>query len=126
MSTSPFANPPEADQILKNDLCYARWDRHPVSEGHMLVIPFREFDSYFDATEQERHALWTLVNEVKEFLDNKFKPAGYNIGINVGVAAGQTVMHLHVHVIPRYEGDANNPEGGVRGVIPEKQKYRQS
>ena len=78
----------------------------------------------FDATTEEKQALWALVDEARTFLDAKFHPAGYNIGLNVGPAAGQTVMHMHIHVIPRYERDMREPEGGVRGVIPEKQKYR--
>lgn len=122
--TSPFLHPAPEDQILSNDLCYARWDKYPVSRGHMLVIPFRGFPSYFDATPEEKRALWSLVDEAREFLDRKYQPAGYNIGVNVGRAAGQTVMHLHIHVIPRYPHDMPQPEGGVRGVIPGKRKYR--
>lgn len=121
---NPFLNPAPGDQVLKNDLCYARWDRYPVSKGHLLVIPFREFESYFGATAEEKRALWGLVDEARVFLDAKFQPAGYNIGINIGRAAGQTVMHMHIHVIPRYPKDMEEPEGGVRGVIPGKRKYR--
>jgi len=89
----------------------------------MLVIPFRHVPDYFSLTEEEKNAIWELVEEVKNFLDRRFKPDGYNIGINIGKAAGQTIMHVHVHVIPRYWGDCEDPRGGVRGVIPEKQKY---
>ena len=121
---SPFTNPSDLVKVLHNDLCYARWDKHPVSKGHLLVIPYREFASYFDATAEEKQALWALVDEARKFLDTKFQPAGYNVGINIGPAAGQTVMHMHIHVIPRYLRDMADPEGGVRGVIPEKQKYR--
>ena len=124
MAASPFANPAPEDQVLRNDLCYARWDKYPVSTGHLLIIPFREFESYFEATEEEKRALWSLVDEAKARLDWLHRPAGYNIGINVGRAAGQTVMHMHIHVIPRYERDMRAPEGGVRGVIPSRQKYR--
>jgi diadenosine tetraphosphate (Ap4A) HIT family hydrolase len=123
MSQSPFANPAPDVQVLNNDLCYARLDSHPVSQGHLLIIPFREFASYFDATEAEKAALWSLVDEARDWLDARFQPAGYNIGINVGAAAGQTVMHLHVHVIPRRFGDSADPRGGVRGVIAARQKY---
>jgi diadenosine tetraphosphate (Ap4A) HIT family hydrolase len=124
MTESPFANPSELVKVLGNDLCYARWDKYPVSKGHLLVIPYREFASYFDATREEKQALWALVDEARGFLDAKFQPAGYNIGMNIGRAAGQTVMHMHIHVIPRYARDMDEPEGGVRGVIPNKQKYR--
>ena len=122
-ASSPFTSPTEQDQILKNDLCYARLDKYPVSKGHLLIIPFREFPSYFDATEAEKRALWALLDEARTWLDGRYHPAGYNIGINVGAAAGQTVIHMHIHVIPRYERDMADPSGGVRGVIPGKQKY---
>ncbi|MDD3856731.1 MAG: HIT family protein [Methanoculleus sp.] len=75
------------------------------------------------ATDGEQAALLALVREAKDFLDDRFHPGGYNIGANVGTAAGQTVMHLHVHVIPRYAGDMADPQGGVRGVIPERRGY---
>ena len=120
---SVFSKPAPEDVVLRNELCYARWDKYPVSEGHLLVIPFREFTSYFDATGAEKSALWSLVDEAKRFLDQKHHPDGYNVGINVGEAAGQTVMHMHIHVIPRYRGDMDDPRGGVRGVITGKQKY---
>jgi len=124
LSPSPFVDPDEQDQVLRNDLCYARWDKFPVSKGHLLVIPYRQFDSYFDATPAEKNALWSLVDKAKMYLDKLHQPAGYNIGINVGKSAGQTVMHMHIHVIPRYARDMPDPEGGVRGVIPQKRKYR--
>jgi diadenosine tetraphosphate (Ap4A) HIT family hydrolase len=123
MSASPFARPAPEDQVLRNDLCYARWDKYPVSKGHLLVIPFREFASYFDASEEEKRALWSLVDKAKAHLDGLYRPAGYNVGMNIGRAAGQTVMHMHIHVIPRYENDMPWPRGGVRGVIPKKRKY---
>ena len=90
----------------------------------MLIVPWRHFDNYFDVTEAERSSLWALVDEAKQLLDEEFTPDGYNVGVNVGRHAGQSVMHLHIHLMPRYEGDMENPRGGVRGVIPEKQKYR--
>lgn len=123
LTPSPFAHPSEDEQVLRNALCYARWDRYPVTEGHLLVIPYRQFASYFDASAAEKAALWALVEEAKALLDRTHRPDGYNIGINVGEAAGQTVMHMHIHVIPRRWGDAAAPRGGVRGVIPERQAY---
>jgi diadenosine tetraphosphate (Ap4A) HIT family hydrolase len=89
----------------------------------MLIIPNRHFENYFDATDEEKVALWTMVDEGKELIDKLHLPDGYNIGINIGQAAGQTILHLHIHIIPRYVGDVEDPRGGVRGVIPGKQKY---
>jgi diadenosine tetraphosphate (Ap4A) HIT family hydrolase len=122
--TCPFCDPPEMDVILRNDLCYARFDRYPVSNGHLLVIPFRHVADFFELTEAELEAAFQLVREAKKKLDGEYRPDGFNVGVNVGSAAGQTVMHVHVHLIPRYRGDMERPEGGVRGVIPEKQVYR--
>ncbi len=102
----------------------AIFDVFPVTAGHTLVIPRRHVPSYFDLTGDERQDLWNLVDEVCRQLQAKHAPDGFNIGINIGKAAGQTIDHLHVHVIPRYEGDVADPTGGVRGVIPAKQNYR--
>ena len=123
LNLCPFCNPTEEDIILKNDLCYARFDKYPVNDGHILIIPFRHFDNYFDATKEEKLALIELIDKAKQYLDKNFNPNGYNIGVNVGKTAGQTIMHVHIHLIPRYKGDMDNPKGGVRGVIPQKQKY---
>jgi len=119
----PFCNPSPEDIVLANSLCYARYDKYPVSPGHLLLIPFRHVADFFDATDEEQAALLALVREAKHLLDERFRPDGYNVGVNVGEAAGQTVMHLHVHVIPRYAGDVADPRGGVRGAIPEKRVY---
>ena len=119
----PFCNPVADDIVAKNDLCYARRDRYPVSEGHLLVIPFRHIPDFFLMTVEEKQAVLALVDECKEVIEEEFSPAGYNIGFNVGVAAGQTVMHCHCHVIPRYVGDVREPRGGVRGVVPGKRGY---
>ena len=109
--------------LLKGELGFISWDRHPVNKGHILVIPYRHFPDYFDITEEERNELWALVQTAKSIVDEKYNPDGYNIGINVGKWAGQSIPHLHIHVIPRFEGDVENPKGGVRGVVPDKQKY---
>lgn len=119
----PFCSPAAVDVEMSNEVGYRRRDRYPVSPGHMLVIPYRHVESYFDCSEEERRGLWDLVDEAKAALDRDLSPDGYNIGINVGAAAGQTVMHLHIHVIPRYRGDMEDPRGGVRGAIPEKRRY---
>ena len=117
----PFCTPDV--YILNNDLAYARYDIYPVNDGHLLIIPFRHVSNYFELTIEECTAVFLLVDEAKGLLDKKHSPDGYNIGINVGESAGQTVWHVHVHVIPRYKDDMDDPRGGVRGVIPEKQKY---
>ena len=113
-----FLEVPETDWIASNDLAFAIRDRFPVTEGHTLVITRRVVASWFDATPAERSALLDLVDQVRRRLDETHQPDGYNVGVNVGTAAGQTVPHLHVHVIPRYRGDMPDPRGGVRHVIP--------
>ncbi len=104
---------------------HAMWirDGFPVSPGHSLVIPRRHITSYFDATAEERHAFQELLVAAKSAAEEDFHPDGFNIGINDGVAAGQTVPHLHIHLIPRYLGDLPDPRGGVRWVIPCKADY---
>lgn len=119
----PFCNPGPDDIVLQNEAAYTQCDKYPVSPGHLLIIPKRHIPSIFEATSREIDDLWDLVFRAKEYLDQKYSPEGYNIGINDGESAGQTVMHLHIHLIPRYKGDMDDPRGGVRGVIPEKQKY---
>lgn len=119
----PFCNPVADEIVAKNDLCYACRDRYPVSKGHLLVIPFRHIPDFFSMTVEEKQAVLALVDECKDVIEEEFSPAGYNIGFNVGVAAGQTVMHCHCHVIPRYVGDVKEPRGGVRGVVPGKRGY---
>lgn len=114
----PFCNPPAEDIVARNDLCYARRDRFPVSRGHLLVMPFRHTPDFFSMTPEERVALVDLVVSCKGLIEENFTPSGYNIGFNVGAVAGQTVMHCHCHVIPRYVGDVEDPRGGVRGVVP--------
>ncbi len=122
--TSPFLERAESDWIASNALAFAIEDRYPVSPGHALVVPRRLIATWFEASRDERQAIFDLVDEVKRLLDAGTPPPdGYNIGINSGAAAGQTVMHLHVHVIPRYQGDVPDPTGGVRHVIPGKGNY---
>ena len=118
----PFCNPLAEDIVAKNNLCYALWDRSPVSRGHLLVIPFRHTPDFFSLSVEEKHALLALIDTGKGVIEENFQPAGYNIGTNVGEAGGQTVMHCHCHVIPRYAGDVPDARGGIRGVVPYKQK----
>ena len=111
------------EPVISNRLAYVTYDSYPVSNGHLLIIPVRHVADYFDMTPAEQTAVMELVGQGKALLDQKLKPDGYNVGINSGSAAGQTVMHAHVHLIPRYRGDTDDPRGGVRAVIAEKQKY---
>lgn len=118
-----FCQPTDEEIVIFNDLCYGRWDSYPVTAGHMLLVPFRHVPDYFLADAEEKFALWELLERAREVIRERFKPGGFNVGINIGSAAGQSIFHLHVHVIPRYVGDVHDPKGGVRGVIPGKQKY---
>ena len=111
------------EYVLENELSYAIYDKYPVGKGHMLCIPKRHVKDFFDITKEEREAIFELIDEGKRLLDEKYSPDSYNVGINCGEYAGQTVMHVHVHLIPRYIGDMKDPRGGVRGVIPDKMKY---
>lgn len=99
------------------------YDLYPVSPGHLLVIPRRHVASWFDLTPAEQTAVLALADLAKDLPDETYAPDGYNLGINCGEAAGQTVMHVHLHVIPRYTGDVPNPRGGIRAVIAAKQDY---
>jgi diadenosine tetraphosphate (Ap4A) HIT family hydrolase len=121
---SPFLERDPRDWVASNALAFAIRDAFPASPGHTLVVPRRLIVSWFEATAEERAAIFELVDVVRRQLDASGRPPqGYNIGINVGAVAGQTVPHLHVHVIPRYSGDVADPRGGVRHVIPGKGNY---
>lgn len=124
LSGCPFCNPAPSAIIAENALAVALNDAYPVSPGHALIIPRRHIASWFEASAGEREALMALVDDVKESLDRDRRPDGYNIGVNVGAAAGQTVMHLHLHLIPRFSGDVDDPTGGVRFVMPARANYR--
>jgi len=114
----------ELDRILfENDHVFVIYDGYPVSTGHALIIPKRHIPSFFETTSAVRNALMAGIDYAKQHIDNDYQPAAYNIGINDGAAAGQTVSHLHIHVIPRYEGDVEDPRGGVRWIFPDKAKY---
>lgn len=118
-----FCNYDKGNYIAENELTFAIYDVFPVNEGHILVIPKRHFSSFFEATDEEVLAMYKLIKKVKEIVHNKYEPTGYNIGINIGEDAGQTIMHLHVHVIPRYKGDVENPKGGIRKLKKELVPY---
>jgi len=104
---------------------YAVWilDAHPVSPGHSLILPRRHVESFFEAIPAERDAVVSLLGQAREHAERNHAPSGYNIGINEGSAAGQSILHLHVHLIPRYAGDTRDPRGGVRWVIPDRANY---
>ncbi len=109
--------------IYKDTYVKAFYDRFPVSKGHLLIVPNRHTASYFNLTPDEKSAMDRAIIFLKSYIDAKYQPDGYNIGVNIGAASGQTVFHVHIHMIPRYEGDVAHPRGGVRGVIPSKQDY---
>lgn len=108
------------DKVLENDLATAFYDLYPASPGHLLIIPKRHVSSFFETTDEEKLAIFQLIDDCRKLIQEKYNPDSYNIGVNVGIFAGQTIMHAHVHVIPRYVGDVMDPRGGIRGVIPEK------
>lgn len=122
-ATCPFCNLPATRRWLANDVGLAFFDGYPITEGHALVIPQRHVASIFDLSATEQAGLWRLVSQVRDELRAKFGPDAFNIGINDGIAAGQTVPHAHIHVIPRRNGDVADPRGGVRWIIPGKAKY---
>jgi len=112
-----------ARELIAGKLAYATLDRFPVNPGHVLVIPRRHVTSWFDATEEERGEMMSLLEQARQIVRQLHLAAGFNIGINDGLAAGQTVPHLHVHLIPRYPGDVPDPRGGVRWVLPGRAVY---
>lgn len=123
-SDCPFCNP-DKDRvlILESATAYAIYDKFPVNKGHALIIPKKHVSNYFELTFKEQSACWFVLNSVQKIVQEKFNPDGFNIGINIKELAGQTISHVHIHLIPRYKGDVENPRGGVRGVIPSKKEY---
>ena len=122
-SPCPFCALPAGRIVHARESAVVIRDGFPVSPGHSLVIPRRHVSSFFEVTDDERNDLLSLLAEARDDLDRQFRPAGYNIGINDGAAAGQTVPHLHIHLIPRYVGDRDDPRGGIRWVLPDKAAY---
>ncbi len=116
----PFCQAPPEEIVLAGELAFARYDRFPVSPGHILIIPRRHVASYFALSFDEQAACWHLVNEARALIDAQHAPQGYNVGVNVGAAAGQGVWHVHIHLIPRYRGDVAEPLGGVRNILPRR------
>jgi diadenosine tetraphosphate (Ap4A) HIT family hydrolase len=122
-STCPFCTIKPDEILVDRPLAVARRDTYPVSKGHTLIIPRRHVASFFETTEEERREMLRLLDEARTLLDREHQPDGYNIGINDGQAAGQTVMHLHIHIVPRYKGDKADPRGGIRSLFPDKAEY---
>jgi diadenosine tetraphosphate (Ap4A) HIT family hydrolase len=119
-----FCNEKKNNIVDENDHAYASYDPYPVSKKHCLIVPKRHVKDYFDLSEKEILACNQLIKSMKIKIEEKDKSVkGFNIGTNSGKAAGQSIMHCHVHLIPRREGDVKNPQGGVRSVIPLKQYY---
>lgn len=117
-SDCPFCRVPKEDRFYDGPLVFGIWDARPASPGHALIIPKRHVPSWFDASTEERRELLAAVDHARAAIEKLYAPDGYNLGVNIGAAAGQTVFHLHLHVIPRYAGDVPNPRGGVRRVVP--------
>lgn len=119
----PFCTSDPSRIICANTHAIALYDGYPVTPGHSLIIPKRHITSLFEATKKEQAAMLDLLAEMRRLLVSEHSPDAFNIGINDGAAAGQTVMHLHIHLIPRYASDTADPRGGVRWVMPEKAPY---
>jgi diadenosine tetraphosphate (Ap4A) HIT family hydrolase len=123
--TCPFCDriAANAPSVASTDLVVAFPDAYPLNAGHTLIVPRRHVERLSDLRDEERRAVWDLVPIVKAWIDAAYAPHGYNIGINDGPVAGQTIDHVHLHVIPRYAGDTSDPRGGVRWVVPERAAY---
>jgi diadenosine tetraphosphate (Ap4A) HIT family hydrolase len=106
-----------AEVIAENAVAYARYDSNSLAAGHVIVVPRRHVADFFELTAAEQAAVLALLNEARRLIDAKHSPDGYNVGVNVGKAAGQSRMHVHVHLIPRYAGDVPDPAGGIRRVL---------
>lgn len=120
----PFCNLAlKVELISETATAVAFLDSFPVNPGHTLIVPKRHIANYFELTIHEQRALWLIVNRCKTIIEKRFHPDGFNVGINVGETAGQSIFHVYIHLIPRYKGDIDKPHGGVRGVIPNKQNY---
>ena len=122
-----FCKVKESGCAHENELAYASYDSHPVSEHHCLIIPKRHIKDYFELSNEELVACNDLIKIVKKEIINKDSLVkGFNLGTNIGIVSGQSILHCHFHLIPRREGDVDNPQGGVRSVIPNKQHYKRN
>jgi diadenosine tetraphosphate (Ap4A) HIT family hydrolase len=123
MAECPFCTITPDKRDAQDALTFTVRDTLPVSPGHTLILPKRHIAGIFEATKEEVAALWEAVQEARDNVLKEFSPDGFNIGINDGLASGQTILHLHIHIIPRYKGDMPDPRGGVRWIFPDKAKY---
>ena len=123
MQNCPFCHLEKKNFLVENEWSVVFEDNYPLSQGHSLIVPKRHVASWFETSEEEQLALFQALQQTKEYLDKTFHPMGYNVGFNDGVAAGQTVFHVHLHLIPRYQGDCVDPRGGIRWIFPEKAVY---
>ncbi len=119
-----FCHPRRDEIILETEHALLIKDSFPVSPGHCLVVPRRHIATVFEASEAENQDFYYLIGEAKKHIEKTQSPDGYNLGCNNGEAAGQSIFHLHMHIIPRYKGDVDNPKGGVRWVVPKKASYQ--
>ena len=120
-----FCNVPSSEYVFENNLAFSTFDSYPVSKYHALIIPKRHVENYFDMSEEEVSSCNKLIKKMRNKIQ-ELDPTvdGFNIGTNSGKVAGQSIMHCHIHLIPRRKNDVDNPQGGVRGVIPSKQHYQ--
>jgi len=123
MTDCPFCAIDPSRVLLTSDVGIAFFDGFPVTEGHTLVAPREHVESLYQLSAENQSALWTLVAEARSVLADRYTPDGFNIAVNDGTAAGQTVGHAHIHVIPRRIGDSPDPKGGIRKLFPEKARY---
>jgi len=116
MNDCLFCDVATISKVLENQSYYAIYDKYPINPGHLLIISKRHIPDLFSLDESEFKHLYEIMNHAKKMLDIKYKPDGYNVGVNCGEAAGQTIFHFHLHVIPRYKNDAEDPRGGIRNI----------
>ena len=123
VKTCPFCAPPPEQILVEGSVAMVLWDSNPLNPGHVLIVSRRHVASWFESTTAERDEILRLVDDARRILTERHSPDGFNLGINDGAAAGQTVPHLHLHLIPRYRGDISEPRGGVRWIIPDRAAY---
>lgn len=123
MTICPFCNIEKERIIIENSFCYSVYDYFPVSIGHTLIVTKEHISNFFELSNNQKYALIDMLSEMEVFLKKKYNPDGFNVGININKTAGQTINHVHVHLIPRFINDVLDPTGGVRNVIPGKGKY---
>ena len=121
--TCPFCQPDSEQIWFEDQMGFVLRDAYPISQGHALVVPRQHVARLYDLPADTQAALWQLASEARRRIDEELRSDGFNVGVNDGEAAGQTVMHAHIHVIPRWNGDVADPRGGIRRVIPEKARY---